>query len=92
MDKVKKSLASNNVFGFFHMYELIFQGHRITHYKESENIYDVRDVLEKWECPPLNEMNKCIQDIWESLDSHKMNLLTVRNRLARQESTLSKIQ
>uniref|UniRef100_K1PRT8 Uncharacterized protein n=1 Tax=Magallana gigas TaxID=29159 RepID=K1PRT8_MAGGI len=37
-------------------------------------------------------MNKCIQDIWESLDSHKMNLLTVRNRLARQESTLSKIQ
>lgn len=78
--------------GFFHMYDLIFQGHRITHYKESENIYDVRDVLEKWECPPLNEMNKCIQDIWESLDSHKMNLLTVRNRLARQESTLSKIQ
>nr|XP_022293141.1 uncharacterized protein LOC111103870 [Crassostrea virginica] len=70
----------------------IGKGHRVTHYKESENIYDVRDVLEKWECPPLNEMNKCIQDIWESLDSHKMNLLTVRNRLARQESALSKIQ
>ncbi|XP_056016066.1 uncharacterized protein LOC125675377 isoform X2 [Ostrea edulis] len=70
----------------------IGKGHRSTHYKESESIYDVRDVLEKWESPPLNEMNKCIQDIWDSLDSHKMNLLTVRNRLARQETTLSKIQ
>ncbi|XP_061176466.1 uncharacterized protein LOC133185337 [Saccostrea echinata] len=70
----------------------IGQGHRTTHYKESENIYDVRDVLEKWESPPLNEMNKYIQDIWEGLDSHKMNLLTIRNRLARQESALSKIQ
>ncbi|XP_078322395.1 uncharacterized protein LOC111103871 isoform X2 [Crassostrea virginica] len=68
------------------------KGHRITYYKEKENIYDVEDVLEKWECPPLNEMNRCIQDIWESLDSHKMNLITVRNRLARQESTLVKIQ
>lgn len=37
-------------------------------------------------------MNKHIQDIYDSLDSHKMNLLTVRNRLARQESTLGKIQ
>uniref|UniRef100_A0A8W8J7H7 G-protein coupled receptors family 1 profile domain-containing protein n=1 Tax=Magallana gigas TaxID=29159 RepID=A0A8W8J7H7_MAGGI len=79
-------------FSFHNLLEKNMPGHRITHYKESENIYDVRDVLEKWECPPLNEMNKCIQDIWESLDSHKMNLLTVRNRLARQESTLSKIQ
>lgn len=70
----------------------IGKGHRTTHYKESENVYDIRDVLEKWENPPLNEMNKYIQDIWESLDSHKMNLLTIRNRLARQESALSKIQ
>lgn len=46
--------------GFFYMYELIFQGYRIIYYKESENIYDVRDVLEKWECLLLNEMNKCI--------------------------------
>nr|XP_022293145.1 uncharacterized protein LOC111103871 isoform X2 [Crassostrea virginica] len=70
----------------------IGKGHRVTHYKESENIYDVQDVLEKWEGTPLNEMNRCIQDIWESLDSHKMNLITVRDRLARQESTLFKIQ
>lgn len=60
MDKVKKSFVLNNVFGFFYMYELIFQGYRIIYYKESENIYDVRDVLEKWECLLLNEMNKCI--------------------------------
>lgn len=49
-------------------------------------------MLERWETPPLNEMNKYIQDIYDSLDTHKMHLLTVRNRLARQESTLSKIQ
>ncbi|XP_076077977.1 uncharacterized protein LOC143048275 isoform X1 [Mytilus galloprovincialis] len=68
------------------------KNHRTTHYKESEDIKDVREVLERWETPPLNEMNKHIQDIYDSLDSHKMNLLTVRNRLARQESTLGKIQ
>ncbi|VDI01196.1 Hypothetical predicted protein [Mytilus galloprovincialis] len=69
-----------------------FQDHRTSHYKESEHITDVREVLERWETPPLNEMNKYIQDINDSLDSHKMNLLTVRNRLAHQESTLGKIQ
>ncbi|XP_061176467.1 uncharacterized protein LOC133185338 [Saccostrea echinata] len=68
------------------------KGHRITHYKENENIYDIRDVLEKWESPPLNEINKCIQNISEDLDSHKMNLFTVKKRVARQEATLSKIQ
>ncbi|XP_063404047.1 uncharacterized protein LOC134687572 isoform X3 [Mytilus trossulus] len=66
--------------------------HRTSHYRESEHITDVREVLERWETPPLNEMNKYIQDINDSLDSHKMNLLTVRNRLAHQESTLGKIQ
>jgi hypothetical protein len=49
-------------------------------------------VLGKWESPPLNEMNKNIQDIYDSLDSHKMNLVTVGKRLAKQESTLSSIQ
>lgn len=74
------------------MYELIFQGYRIIYYKESENIYDVRDVLEKWECLLLNEMNKCIQDIWESFDFYKMNLFIVWNRLVCQEFILFKIQ
>ncbi|CAC5394499.1 unnamed protein product [Mytilus coruscus] len=68
------------------------KNHRTSHYKESEDIIDVREMLERWETPPLNEMNKHIQDIYDILDSHKMNLLTVRNRLARQESTLGKIQ
>ncbi|KAK3098318.1 hypothetical protein FSP39_018374 [Pinctada imbricata] len=68
------------------------KGHRTIYYKESEDIYDIRDVLETWENPPLNEMNKYIQDIWDSMDSHKLNLQTVQNRLARQESSLSKIQ
>lgn len=74
------------------MYELIFQGYRIIYYKESENIYDVRDVLEKWECLLLNEMNKCIQDIWESFDFYKMNLFIVWNRLVCQEFIFFKIQ
>ena len=71
---------------------LPFQDHRTAHYQESEHISDIREVLGRWESPPLNEMNKNIQDIYDSLDSHKMNLLTVRNRLARQESTLGNIQ
>ncbi|XP_062579307.1 uncharacterized protein LOC134241264 [Saccostrea cucullata] len=71
---------------------LFGKGHRITHYKESENIHDIRDVLEKWECPPLNEINKGIQNIFEDLGSHKINLLTIKKRVARQEATLSKIQ
>lgn len=78
--------------GFFYMYDLIFQGYRIIYYKESENIYDVRDVLEKWECLLLNEMNKCIQDIWESFDFYKMNLFIVWNRLVCQEFIFFKIQ
>lgn len=66
--------------------------YRSAHYQESENIPDIREVLDRWESPPLNEMNKNIQDIYDSLNSHKMNFLTVRNRLARQESTLGDIQ
>ena len=49
-------------------------------------------MLGKWESPPLTEMNKNIQDIYDSLDSHKMNLVTIENRLAKQESTLDSIQ
>ncbi|XP_062579305.1 uncharacterized protein LOC134241263 [Saccostrea cucullata] len=71
---------------------LFGKGHRISHYKESENIDDIKDVLEKWESPPLNEINKCIQNISDDLDSHKMNLLTIKKTVARQEATLSTIQ
>lgn len=61
-------------------------------YAESEDIPDLKIVLTKWESPPLNEMNKHILDIWDSLDSHKMNLLTIQHRMVRQENTLRKIQ
>ena len=69
-----------------------FQDYRTAHYQESEHISDIREVLGRWESPPLNEMNKKMQDIYDSLDSHKMNLVTIRNRLAKQESTLDSIQ
>ena len=70
----------------------LFQRNRLHHYVEYEDVQDINDALEKWETPPLNEMNKCVRDIWENMDTHKMNLLTVKNRLARHESTLLKIQ
>ena len=50
------------------------------------------EVLTKWENPPLNEMNKHVRDIWDSLESHKLNLLTIKNRLFRQGYALCKIQ
>ncbi|XP_062600338.1 transient receptor potential cation channel subfamily V member 5-like [Saccostrea cucullata] len=80
---VAKSRLNSLLFG---------KGHRISHYKESENIDDIKDVLEKWESPPLNEINKCIQHISDDLDSHKINLLTIKKTVARQEVTLSTIQ
>ncbi|XP_067674402.1 transient receptor potential cation channel subfamily V member 1-like isoform X2 [Haliotis asinina] len=69
----------------------IGKGYRVTKYQEVEEIASPLDVLEKWENPPLNELNKYIRDIWDGLDSHKLNLLTIKNRLARQEYTLTRI-
>lgn len=56
---------------------------------ECESISDIQAVLDRWEIPPISEMNKCIQEINES---QKLNMMTVGNRLARLESTLSQIQ
>ncbi|XP_071113463.1 transient receptor potential cation channel subfamily V member 1-like [Haliotis cracherodii] len=70
----------------------IGKGYRVTKYQEIDEIASPLDVLEKWENPPLNELNKYIRDIWDGLDSHKLNLLTIKNRLARQEYTLTRIQ
>lgn len=61
-------------------------------YEESEEIEDLKNVLTKWDSPPLNEMNKNIQDIWDSLESNKMNLLAIKQRMARQEHTLKQIE
>ncbi|XP_046573251.1 uncharacterized protein LOC124281267 [Haliotis rubra] len=69
----------------------IGKGYRVTKYQEVDEIASPMDVLEKWENPPLNELNKYIRDIWDGLDSHKLNLLTIKNRLARQEYTLTRI-
>ncbi|WAR13042.1 TRPV3-like protein [Mya arenaria] len=63
-----------------------------THYKEFEEIKDLKSVLDKWESPPLNEMSKYVRDVWDSIDSHRLSLLTVQQRLARQENTLRDIQ
>ncbi|OWF47125.1 Transient receptor potential cation channel subfamily A member 1-like [Mizuhopecten yessoensis] len=71
---------------------IVGKGHRTNYYKEYEDVCDIKHVLERWESPPLNEMNKNIQDIWESLQSHKLNVITVHNRLARQETSLIKLQ
>ncbi|XP_053377720.1 uncharacterized protein LOC123529525 isoform X1 [Mercenaria mercenaria] len=62
------------------------------HYKAYEDIENLKDVLTKWESPPLNEMNKYVKDIWDTLDNHKMNLLTIQHRLVRQENTLRNMQ
>ncbi|XP_053377740.1 uncharacterized protein LOC123529761 isoform X2 [Mercenaria mercenaria] len=65
---------------------------RKSNYAEYEDIEELKDVLTKWESPPLNEMNKYVKDIWDTLDNHKMNLLTIQHRLVRQENTLRDIQ
>ncbi|KAL3883792.1 hypothetical protein ACJMK2_030023 [Sinanodonta woodiana] len=70
----------------------IGKSYRVNRYIPSEDIMDLQEVLDKWETPPLNEMNKCIMSIVDNLDTHKLNLMTVRNRLARQETALIKIQ
>ena len=70
----------------------LFQSYRQTRYREVEEMRNPTEVLTKWENPPLNEMNKHVRDIWDSLESHKLNLLTIKNRLSRQEYALCKIQ
>ncbi|WAR13037.1 TRPV4-like protein [Mya arenaria] len=65
---------------------------RKAYYKESEEIKNLQSVLDKWKSPPLNEMSKYVRDVWDSLDSHRLSLLTIQQRLARQENTLRDIQ
>ncbi|KAL8625269.1 hypothetical protein ACOMHN_030027 [Nucella lapillus] len=70
----------------------IGQGYRQSRYLEAEEMRSPLEVLEKWETPPLNEMNKHVRDIWDSLESHKLNMLTIKNRISRHEYALAKIQ
>ncbi|XP_052817641.1 uncharacterized protein LOC128243754 [Mya arenaria] len=76
-----------NSFVFGHRYL-----NRNTYYEPSQDIEDMKSVLDKWESPPLNEISKYVRDVWESIDSHRLSLLTVQQRLARQENTLRDIQ
>nr|KAG5709488.1 hypothetical protein BaRGS_023170 [Batillaria attramentaria] len=68
------------------------QGHRQSKYLEVEEMQNPEEVLEKWENPPLNEMTKHVRDIWDSLESHKLNMLTLKNRMSRQELAMTGIQ
>ncbi|KAK7112723.1 transient receptor potential cation channel subfamily V member 5-like [Littorina saxatilis] len=70
----------------------IGKSYRQSRYREVEEMRNPMEVLTKWENPPLNEMNKHVRDIWDSLESHKLNLLTIKNRMSRQEYALCKIQ
>ncbi|KAK7500906.1 hypothetical protein BaRGS_00007786 [Batillaria attramentaria] len=70
----------------------IGKGYRQSRYREVEEMQNPVEVLEKWENPPLNEMNKNVRDIWDSLESHKLNLLTIKNRMSRQEYAMTRIQ
>ncbi|XP_060082588.1 uncharacterized protein LOC132561895 [Ylistrum balloti] len=72
---------------------MIFQqGFRLKYYKNKKEVKDINKVLEKWESPPLQEMNKNVQGIEECVGAHKLNLLSVTARLARQERTLIRMQ
>ncbi|PVD38681.1 hypothetical protein C0Q70_01301 [Pomacea canaliculata] len=66
--------------------------YRQSRYREVEEMRNPLEVLGKWETPPLNEMNKHVRDIWDSLESHKFHLLTIKNRLSRQEYSVTRIQ
>ncbi|KAK7500981.1 hypothetical protein BaRGS_00007861 [Batillaria attramentaria] len=68
------------------------KGHRQSKYLEVEEMQNPEEVLEKWENPPLNEMTKHVRDIWDSLESHKLNMLTLKNRMSRQELAMTGIQ
>lgn len=71
---------------------LFWKVHRKKYFKPSETFDNVKDVLDKWECPPFNQMNKNIEDVWKSLDSQKMILRNFGNRLSRQENVLSQVK
>ncbi|XP_033760515.1 transient receptor potential cation channel subfamily V member 2-like isoform X1 [Pecten maximus] len=65
---------------------------RVKFFQKKKEVKDIHKVLEKWESPPLQEMNKNMQNIDECLGTHKLNLVSVSARLARQERTLIRIQ
>lgn len=71
---------------------ILFQLHRKKYFTSFEIFDNVKDVLDKWECPPFNQMNKNIEDMWKSLESQKMSLHNFGNRLSRQENILSQIK
>ncbi|XP_021356112.1 uncharacterized protein LOC110452108 isoform X4 [Mizuhopecten yessoensis] len=71
---------------------LVQQGFRFKYYLEKKELKDINKVLEKWESPPLQEMNKNMQAIEECVETHKLYLQSVTTRLARQERTLIRIQ
>ncbi|XP_045166668.1 uncharacterized protein LOC123530043 [Mercenaria mercenaria] len=66
--------------------------YRKDNYKKYEDFKDLKKVLTKWESPPLNETNKYVKDIWDTLDNQKMSLLTIQHRQVRQENILRNIQ
>ncbi|RUS90621.1 hypothetical protein EGW08_001618 [Elysia chlorotica] len=68
------------------------RGYRCTKYLEMEEIGEPASVLEKWESPILNEISKDVRTLSQSVESTGMNLLTVTNRLSRQEYALKRIQ
>ncbi|XP_067674667.1 transient receptor potential cation channel subfamily V member 6-like [Haliotis asinina] len=70
----------------------IRRSYRIRKYCESEVVSQPHDLLERWESPPLNDMNRNIRYIWEGQEANKMNLLTVKNRLTRQEKAILRMQ
>ncbi|KAL8563025.1 hypothetical protein ACOMHN_065346 [Nucella lapillus] len=70
----------------------IGKGYRQSRYLEVEEMGNPLEILKKWESAPMTEMNKYVKDIWDSLESHKLNLLNVKNQMSRQEYALCKIQ
>ncbi|GFR81498.1 vanilloid receptor [Elysia marginata] len=70
----------------------IGQGYRVTKYLEMEELGEPASVLEKWESPILNEISKDVRSLSQTVESTEMNLLTITNRLSRQEYALKKIQ
>lgn len=70
----------------------IGQGYRVTKYLEMEELGEPASVLEKWESPILNEISKDVRSLSQTVESTELNLLTITNRLSRQEYALKKIQ
>ncbi|KAK3696967.1 hypothetical protein RRG08_023158 [Elysia crispata] len=68
------------------------RGFRVTKYLEMEELGEPASVLEKWESPILNEISKDVRSLSQTVESTGMNLLTITNRLSRQEYALKRIQ